>query len=77
MNIIDRLRHWRRNRKRRDIVQRAEYLFQVKEHGGELWLTFSGCLVCPASMLKNDVVKAVEEMRNLYMYSSAKEQSVL
>ena len=74
MNIIERLRQWRRERKRRDIVRRAEYLFQVKEHGGELWVTYGGCMVCPASMLLGNVVKSVEEMRRMYIENTIEDE---
>ena len=54
----------------------AEYIFQVKEYGGELWLTYSGCLVCPCSMLKDAPVDAVTRMRELYVGRKTKKQIV-
>jgi hypothetical protein len=45
----------------------AQNLFQVKEHGGELWMTYDGWLVCPCSMMKDEPVDAVTRMRQLYI----------
>lgn len=47
MNIFERINERLRRRKEREAVRRADYIFQVQEHDGELWLTFNGCMVCP------------------------------
>ena len=61
---------------KRDCVKEAtldaEVLFQIKEKGGELWLTYSGWLVCPCSMLKEAPVDAVRKMRELYVERESK-----
>ena len=69
MNIFEGISaKWRRKRER-EIAQSAEIRYQVQENEGELWLTFNGCLVCPASMLKQPIVEAVKEMRQRYIDS--------
>lgn len=51
----------------RKVEQEAEETYQIKEYGGELWLTFNGCLVCPCSMLNQEPVEAIKRMRELYV----------
>lgn len=48
-------------------LHEAEEVFQIKEYGGELWLTFNGSLVCPCSMLNKEPVEAIKQMRELYV----------
>lgn len=67
MNPFDSLRSKWRSSKKSDIEKRAAYIFQLRENNGEIWLTFADSLVCPATMLKDDVVKAVSEMRRMYI----------
>ena len=60
------------DRKARRDRDRAESLFQLKEHGGGLWLTYDGWLVCPCEMLRDDAVEAVMRMRELYVQREVK-----
>lgn len=48
-------------------LREADEKYQVCEYGGELWFTFSGCLVCPCSMFSDDPVEALGKMRDLYV----------
>lgn len=50
-----------------EAMERACELYQVCEYNGELWLTYSDNLICPASMLKPAPVDAVNDMRSLYV----------
>lgn len=59
----------KRARKNEEI---ANDLFQVKEYSSEIWLTYNGNLVCPASMLKDDIVMALGMMRSLYIMRNGK-----
>ena len=45
----------------------APEVYQLKEFEGQLWLTYSGALVCPCSMLAVEPVDAVNQMRDLYI----------
>ena len=67
MSIIEKYNQSHAERKRREVEERAAELYQLTEHGGELWLTFSGSLVCPCQMLKDGPVEAVKKMRELYI----------
>lgn len=70
MNIYERICAKWRMKKEREISRSAEIRYQVQEHEGELWLTFNGCLVCPASMLKEPIVETVKVLRMMYIERS-------
>lgn len=57
----------RRERKKSNLKKSSCEVFNVKEFGGKIWLTHNGCLVCPSSMLEDDIVKSVEKMRELFV----------
>lgn len=48
-------------------VERAKEIYQIKEKNGELWLTFNGYSVIPASMLRDDIITSLETLRNLFI----------
>lgn len=54
-------------RKHRETLERAGTIYQLCEHDGELWLTYSGNLVCPCSMLNVEPVYAVRVLREMYI----------
>lgn len=45
----------------------SEDLFQLREHGGELWFTYGGGLVCPCTLFKVSPVDALSVMRDGYV----------
>lgn len=52
---------------RRQTRERAEELYQVKEHGNKLWLTYDNHLVCPVEMFENkDAIAVLGILRDLY-----------
>lgn len=67
MNIFD----YFKARSERDLAYKASWMFQIREHNSELWLTYgvNGALICPCSMLKGEPVEAVKQMRELYIKS--------
>lgn len=70
MNIKEYCEKWKMHRdvkKRLEMELKAEVLFQLKEHGGQIWLTFNGSRVCPCEMLREPPVEAVRLMRELYV----------
>lgn len=67
MDIIKRILAKRRADRQNDIEHKACEVFQISEHGGQLWLTFLDNLVCPCDMLKDAPVDAVTRMRELYI----------
>lgn len=68
MGILD---MFRQSASERAVIE-SEEKYQVCEYGGELWLTYSGCLVCPCSMLKDSPVDALCKMRELFVQRTQK-----
>ena len=52
------------------LIEDADSRYQLQEYDGEIWITFLGNLVCPCSMLKDEPVRAVCQMRELYIKRS-------
>lgn len=50
----------------------ANFMFQIAEYEGQLWLVFNGSNVCPCDMLKDTPVEAVKKMRELYIKHNTK-----
>ena len=48
----------------------AKELFQIREHNGELWLTYNANLVCPMAMFQMPDVEAIITMRDLYVHNN-------
>ena len=60
----------------RNIRERAEMLYQVSEHNGELWLTYNGVPVVPSHMLTNDILDTLRTLRISYIsYMLTKEKN--
>ena len=72
MGIFERYKQNRDESNHEDVVRNSQRLFQLTEYNGEIWLTYEGELVCPCSMLKEEPVKAVCAMRNLYVERTPK-----
>lgn len=54
------------NKTQMALDRRVNSMYQIRERGGELWLTYEGCYVCPCDMLRDAPVEAVKKMRMLY-----------
>lgn len=59
-------------RKVKEVKERADELFQLCENDGELWLTYGGYLVIPASLLANDPITTLRQIRQYYIESETK-----
>ena len=47
----------------------AEEFYQIKEKMGELWITYDGDQIIPESLLKNQALETLKELRELYVKS--------
>lgn len=70
---MNKIKQWLRNKsesmKKRKIVHILDYaseLYQIHEYKGQLWLTFNSCLICPADMLKGDMLETLTKIREMY-----------
>ena len=67
MSIFEGYKQRHAEKTRRENERKAEYVYQIEEHDGEIWLIYNGALVCPCSMLKAEPVDALKQMRELYV----------
>lgn len=74
MNIFEKFRAMSSERKRRETEARALSLFQLCESDGNIWLTYDDKLVCPASMLKDEPVLALNTIRRMYIERTIAEE---
>lgn len=51
----------------RNLKERAEFLYQLAEHNGELWLTYGGAPVIPTSLLNKDAIVVLQGLRDTYV----------
>ena len=72
MEIFERYKKNRTENNHEEVVKNSQRLYQLTEYNGEIWLTYEGELVCPGSMLKEEPVKAVCAMRELYVERTPK-----
>ena len=67
MSIFERYNQSQAEKKHQQAVNDAPNIYQIREHDGELWLTYNDSLVCPCSMLKQPPVESIKTMRELYI----------
>ena len=72
MSIFEKFRKNKKVKDKEDVTSFSLSLYQLKEHGGEIWLTYDGHLVCPCTMLNVSPVEAVQKMRELYVERTPK-----
>lgn len=63
-------------KRRKEILLKADSMFQVCEHEAELWLVHDGSLVCPCSMLSVEPVHAVRVMREMYITNNTNQEEL-
>lgn len=65
-NVWERICEKRRENAIKDIIDKAQDVFDVSVYNKELWLVCDNCLICPMSMFENkDTSKVIEEIRKL------------
>lgn len=70
MNITERIKQWKKSfdaKKIERIEEESKEIYQLKEYGSQLWLTYRGALVCPTTLLAGDAIVSVNTMRKLYI----------
>jgi len=50
-------------------------LFQIKEKGGEIWITYQGNAVVPESLLKKSALESLLEIRERYVKFKSNSQN--
>lgn len=70
MNLIEYFKKWKESwnaQKQERIREESKEIYQLKEYGSQLWLTYRGALVCPTTLLAGDAIVSVNAMRKLYI----------
>lgn len=65
--LIQRLKEYLKAKKKEELKERAEELFQLCEHEGEMWMTYNGYLVLPTRYINIDPILLVRQMREAYI----------
>jgi hypothetical protein len=66
-NLIQRWKEHLKAKREKELEERAEELFQLCEHEGEMWLTYDGYLVLPTRYINIDPILLVRQMRQAYI----------
>lgn len=67
MILIDKIRRSLCDKRMKRIVDISKKIYQVQEVNGELWLTFQGQAIVPASLLCKDILNVLDELRAKYV----------
>ena len=72
MGILERYRSNKKVSDHEEVVKHSNNLYQLKENGGNIWITYDGNLVCPSEMLNVQPVEAVQKMREMFIERTPK-----
>jgi len=67
MNIIEHYNNRMNERRRQRLQLQSCDTYQIKELNKELWLTYNGYPVLPASMINGDIVTRIDELRKKFV----------
>lgn len=67
MNILERYNNRMNERRKKQLQLQSCETYQIKELKGELWLTYNGSPVLPASMINGDIVTRIDELRKKFV----------
>lgn len=56
-------KQWLKARREKELQREAQDLYQLRERGGELWLTYRNEYVCPCRMLNEQPTDVVQSLR--------------
>ena len=66
-NLIQRWKEHQRVKREKELKERAEELFQLCEHEGEMWMTYNGYLVLPTRYINGDPIQVLRQIRAAYI----------
>ena len=67
MNILQQYNNRMNERRKKQLQLQSCDVYQIKELDRELWLTYNGSPVLPASMINGDIVEQVDELRKKFV----------
>ena len=66
-NLIKRWKEYLKTKREKELEERAEELYQMKEHEGEMWITFDGELIMPTRFIDGDPIQVLRQIRAAYV----------
>ena len=66
-NLIQRWKEHLKAKRKKELEERAEELFQLCEHEGEMWITFGGELIMPTRFIDGDPIQVLRQIRVAYI----------
>ena len=67
MELFKNIKMNNQERKKRELIERANQIFQLQEHRGELWFIVNNNPIMPVSMLKCDALETLARVRELFI----------
>lgn len=66
-NLIQRWKEHLKAKRKKELEERAEELYQMKEHEGEMWITFADELIMPTRFIDGDPIQVLRQIREGYI----------
>lgn len=66
-NLIQRWKEHLKAKREKELEERAEELYQMKEHEGEMWITFNCELIMPTRFINGDPIQVLRQIRAAYI----------
>lgn len=66
-NLIQRWKEHLKAKREKELKERADELYQMKEHEGEMWITFDGELIMPTRFIDGDPIQVLRQIRAAYI----------
>lgn len=66
-NLIQRWKEHLKAKRKKELKERAEELYQMKEHEGEMWITFNYELIMPTRFVNGDPIHVLRQIRAAYI----------
>lgn len=66
-NLIQQWKEHLKAKREKELEERAEELYQMKEHEGEMWITFADELIIPTKFIDGDPIQVLRQIRAAYI----------
>ena len=66
-NLIQKWKKHLKTKREKELEERAEELYQMKEHEGEMWITFADELIMPIKFIDGDPIQVLRQIRAAYI----------
>ena len=66
-NLIQQWKEHLKAKREKELEESAEELYQMKEHEGEMWITFADDLIMPIKFIDGDPIQVLRKIRAAYI----------